>query len=191
MFLGYLAPQKIPERIMMPIFIVPNAGLSNFNIIETKRILEIARIPPSVNQREIHPILLMAHQPLGGRPLDVVRGNPDTPLPTEDPKACTFIVHFIESFTEPSMRGDLNGESDSEQIKNIATRYDVSTAQATHMTQNIHLKRLREGDLRLIDQLSSQRLGGPARFLDPSRHLGVDIFDEQNDQPADNHAPWD
>ena len=98
-----------------------SAGLSNFNILKTKRILEVARIIPAVNQVEIHPyatllaalfrllmkvwirylpqpelvefstkhnILVMAHQPLGGRPLHVVRGNPDKPFPTENPKAC-------------------------------------------------------------------------------------------------------
>ena len=31
------------------------AGLSNFNILKTKRILEVARINPAVNQVEIHP----------------------------------------------------------------------------------------------------------------------------------------
>jgi hypothetical protein len=30
-------------------------GLSNFNILKTKRILEIARIRPAVNQVELHP----------------------------------------------------------------------------------------------------------------------------------------
>lgn len=32
-----------------------------------------------------HGILLMAHQPLGGRPVGVVRGHPDQPFPTSDP----------------------------------------------------------------------------------------------------------
>jgi hypothetical protein len=31
------------------------AGISNFNILKTKRILEVARIIPAVNQVEIHP----------------------------------------------------------------------------------------------------------------------------------------
>lgn len=31
------------------------AGLSNFNILKTNRILEVARIIPAVNQVEIHP----------------------------------------------------------------------------------------------------------------------------------------
>ncbi|OTA08157.1 hypothetical protein A9Z42_0091070 [Trichoderma parareesei] len=75
-------------------------GLSNFNILKTKRILSTARIIPVVNQVEIHPyfpqqdlfefsskhgIILMAHQPLGGRPVGVVLGS-DKPFPTADEK---------------------------------------------------------------------------------------------------------
>ena len=32
-------------------------GLSNFNILKTKRVLESARIKPAVNQVEIHPLV--------------------------------------------------------------------------------------------------------------------------------------
>lgn len=82
------------------VLIVFQQGLSNFNILKTRRILEVARIIPAVNQVELHPylpqhelfeflskynILLMAHQPLGGRPVPVVRGHPEQPFPTEDP----------------------------------------------------------------------------------------------------------
>lgn len=34
-----------------------------------------------------HGILLMAHQPLGGRPVGVVRAHPDQPFPTSDATA--------------------------------------------------------------------------------------------------------
>lgn len=83
-------------------------GLSNFNIIKTRRVLEVAKITPAVNQVEIHPyhpqyelfdfsskhgILLMAHQPLGGRPVGVVRAHPDVPFPTEDPTVRLCIHH--------------------------------------------------------------------------------------------------
>ena len=93
-------------------------GLSNFNILKTRRILDIAKIIPAVNQVEHHPydaptrisciiidiyprafpqtellslcrskdIILMAHQPLGGRPVPVVRAHPDEPFPTEHPQ---------------------------------------------------------------------------------------------------------
>nr|WOD46535.1 hypothetical protein [Trichoderma atroviride] len=168
-------------------------GLSNFNILKIKRIVDIARIMPAVNQVELHPylpqqelfefssqhgILLMAHQPLGGRPVGVVRGS-NAPPPTADSK-----------------------------IIEIATRYQISPAQVclswavqkgipvvpksvqdSHLQQNIQLTRLSDEDFHAVDQLSSER--GPIRFLDPSRHLGFDIFDEENDQPVANGAPWD
>jgi hypothetical protein len=31
----------------------------------------------------------------------------------------------------------------------------------------------------------------PFGFLDPSKDLGFDIFDEVEDQPVGNIAPWD
>jgi hypothetical protein len=57
------------------------------------------------------------------------------------------------------------------------------------MKQNTQLTRLSNDDFLAVDQLSSER--GPVRFLDPSRHLGFDIFDEENDQPVANGASWD
>jgi alcohol dehydrogenase (NADP+) len=57
------------------------------------------------------------------------------------------------------------------------------------MKQNLQLKRLPEEVFNIVNQLSSER--GPIRFLDPSQHLGFDIFDEENDQPVANSAPWD
>jgi hypothetical protein len=57
------------------------------------------------------------------------------------------------------------------------------------MKQNLDLTRISDQDFRTVDQLASER--GPVRFLDPSRHLGFDIFDEENDQPLANSAPWD
>ncbi|KAI1660619.1 NADP-dependent oxidoreductase domain-containing protein [Daldinia decipiens] len=173
---------------------VHSIGLSNFNILKTKRILEIAKIIPAVIQVEIHPylpqhelhhfsvqhdILVMAHQPLGGRPIPLVRGNPDQPFPTEDQK-----------------------------IKDIATQCNMTPAQVclswavqrgipvipkstneAHMKENLRLKKLPDDAFVVVDHLSSER--GPLRFLDPRRHIGFDIFDEEQDQPVENSAPWD
>ncbi|KAI1392458.1 aldo-keto reductase [Hypoxylon trugodes] len=172
---------------------VHSIGLSNFNILKTKRILEVATIIPAVNQVEIHPylpqhelcqfsaqhgILIMAHQPLGGRPVPLVRGHPDEPFPTENPK-----------------------------ILDIASKCDMTPAQVclswavqrgiavvpksvseTHMKQNLQVKRLPDGLFTIVDQLSLER--GPLRFLDPSGHVGFNIFDENNDQPVGNSASW-
>ncbi len=57
------------------------------------------------------------------------------------------------------------------------------------MRQDLHLKRLPQHAFDIVDQLSSGR--GQFRFLDPSRHLGFDIFDEEKDQPVESRAPWD
>lgn len=63
------------------------------------------------------------------------------------------------------------------------------SVQETHMKQNLQLKKLPENFFIEVDQLASKH--GFIRFLDPSRHLGFDIFDEENDQPLGNSAPWD
>ena len=111
-------------------------GLSNFNILKTKRfgnyllisyrylhtypprILEVARIIPAVNQVELHPflpqhelfefstnhgILLMAHQPLGGRPVPVVRAHPDVPFPTEDSTVRRHQDDKLTPVTQPTV----------------------------------------------------------------------------------------
>ncbi|EHK19831.1 uncharacterized protein TRIVIDRAFT_92844 [Trichoderma virens Gv29-8] len=44
-------------------------------------------------------------------------------------------------------------------------------------------------DFHDVDRLSSVR--GQARFLNPIRHLGFDIFDEEYDQTVADSAPWD
>ncbi|KAL7791471.1 aldo-keto reductase [Trichoderma ceciliae] len=168
-------------------------GLSNFNILKTKRILEIAKIIPAVNQVEIHPylpqqelfefsakhgILLMAHQPLGGRPVEVVRGS-DEQFPTADLK-----------IIEIAARREI---SPAQVCLSWAVQRGLpvvpKSVQLVHMKQNLQLTRLSGEDFHAVDQLSSER--GPVRFLDPSRHLGFDIFDEENDEPAADSAPWD
>lgn len=57
------------------------------------------------------------------------------------------------------------------------------------MRQNLDLKRLPENVFEVVDQVSGDR--GPIRFLNPSAHLGFDIFDEEHDEPTENAAPWD
>ncbi|KAI2634224.1 NADP-dependent oxidoreductase domain-containing protein [Hypomontagnella submonticulosa] len=160
--------------------LIRRIGLSNFNILKTKKILEVARIIPAVNQVEIHPylpqhelhlfsakhgILIMAHQPLGGRPVPAVRGNPDERFPTEDPRVCLSwaVQRGIPVVPKSISEG--------------------------HMKQNLRLKKLPAEMFLVVDQLSLEL--GPKRFLDPSRHLGFDIFDEERDQPVENVAPWD
>ncbi|KAK4076143.1 hypothetical protein Trihar35433_2703 [Trichoderma harzianum] len=104
--IDYSLSKRYPEtwqamERLVDLGLVRSIGLSNFNVLKTKRILDNANITPAVNQVEIHPylpqqelfefsskhgILLMAHQPLGGRPVEVVRGS-NEPFPTADLKA--------------------------------------------------------------------------------------------------------
>ncbi len=57
------------------------------------------------------------------------------------------------------------------------------------MQQNLQVKRLPNELFRVVEEISNDH--GLLRFLDPSRHLSFDIFDEENDQPVENSAPWD
>ncbi|KAI1500931.1 aldo-keto reductase [Biscogniauxia marginata] len=169
-------------------------GPSNFNLIKTKKLLETARIIPAVNQVELDPYLpqhelvkfsqakgitIMAHQPLGGRPVGVVRAHPDMPPPTED----SVIVQVATQL----------GKSPAQVCLSWAVQKGIpvipKSVQEVHMKHNLELFRLAEDNFRAIDELSLTL--GPIRFLNPLPHIGFDIFDEENDQPVDNKAPWD
>ncbi|KAJ5738345.1 hypothetical protein N7493_001500 [Penicillium malachiteum] len=173
-------------------------GLSNFNILKMKRILEVASITPAVNQVEIHPyfpqeelfefskrhgILTIAHQPLGGRPVGVVRGHPDEPFPTEDPTASASVKEIAASCEISPAQVCLSW------LVQRGIPAVPKSAQYAHLQENLRIKMLRQEDIEAIDRLSSEH--GLVRFLDPSQHLGFDIFDEENDQPLASKAPWD
>ncbi|KAL6876106.1 NADP-dependent oxidoreductase domain-containing protein, partial [Trichoderma longibrachiatum] len=129
-------------------------GLSNFNILKTKRILSTARITPAVNQVEIHPyfpqqellevsskhgILLMAHQPLGGRPVGVVVGS-NKPFPTADEK-----INEIASRC---------GMSPAQVCLSWVVQRGIpavpKSVQVAHMMQNLELTRLSDDDFRAV-----------------------------------------
>ncbi|KAK3904931.1 hypothetical protein C8A05DRAFT_42078 [Staphylotrichum tortipilum] len=162
-------------------------GLSNFNILKTKRILEVASIIPAVNQVELHPyfpqrelfnfsakhgIRLMAHQPLGGRPVPVVRGHPDIPFPTDDQTINEIAVEC--------------GMTPAQVCLSWAIQRGIpvvpKSVQEGHMRENLQVRRLPDDVFDAVEAVSSSR--GPIRFLDPGRHLGFDIFDEERDQPT-------
>lgn len=81
---------------------VRSIGVSNFNILQLERLLSVAKIPPAVNQVELHPYLvqselvefcksrniaLTAYSPFGspGRPKELHRGDTDPQKLLEDP----------------------------------------------------------------------------------------------------------
>ncbi|TVY92220.1 putative oxidoreductase [Lachnellula willkommii] len=139
-------------------------GLSNFNILKTKRVLQVARIKPAVNQVEIHPYLpqhdllkfykeqnlhLMAHQPLGGKPI--------------------ILSWAIQ-------RG---------------TSVVPKTVQTHRLAENLCLSALKDEHFQIVDTLTDNMESGPLRYLNPEKHLGFDIFSEEADEPVGNVAPWD
>lgn len=62
------------------------------------------------------------------------------------------------------------------------------SVQEAHMKENLQLKKLPDGSFEAMESISTRR--GFIRFLDPTPHLGFNIFDEENDQPVANSAPW-
>lgn len=63
------------------------------------------------------------------------------------------------------------------------------TVSETHIRQKLDLKMLLEDAFEVVEKVSVDR--GPAQFLDPSAHLGFDVFDEEHDQPIGDVVPWD
>ncbi|KAL2114388.1 hypothetical protein VUR80DRAFT_8078 [Thermomyces stellatus] len=142
-------------------------GLSNFNVLKTRRILKEARIIPAVNQ------------PLGGRPVTVVRAHPHEPFPTEHPQ----IKAVAQQLGMTPARVCLAWS-----VQRGVPVIPKSVTEA-HMRQNLDLKILPDNAFEIVEKVSAEK--GPIRFLDPSAHLGFDIFDEEHDQPTGNAAPWD
>ncbi|KAI0408778.1 NADP-dependent oxidoreductase domain-containing protein [Xylaria palmicola] len=171
---------------------VRSIGVSNFNIHKIKNLLSTAEIVPAVNQVELHPylpqnellefsrrygILLMAHQPLGGRPVGVVRAHADIPRPIDDPMLIATASRLGKSTAQIALSWAVQ--------KGIPVV--PKSVQEHHLRQNLQLFRLCDTDFQSIEDLSSRR--GPVRFLDPSPHIGFNIFDEENDQPTADKAP--
>ena len=56
------------------------------------------------------------------------------------------------------------------------------TVREPRLEENRQLFRLDDTAMNAINQLAEER--GQVRFLDPSGHIGFDIFDESHDQPT-------
>ncbi|TGO07908.1 hypothetical protein BTUL_0237g00040 [Botrytis tulipae] len=65
------------------------------------------------------------------------------------------------------------------------------TSNESRLSENLSIAPLSEEHFAIIDGLAITIESGPVRYLDPSKHLGFDIFHEELDQPVDNQAPWD
>lgn len=63
------------------------------------------------------------------------------------------------------------------------------TVHENRLVENLGLFRLRDESFREINELSSKT--GTVRYLDPSAHVGFDVFNELDDEPVMDCAPWD
>ncbi|PYI17157.1 aldo-keto reductase [Aspergillus japonicus CBS 114.51] len=162
-------------------------GVGNFNILKLRKLLRTARIRPAVNQVELHPYLpqtnllefcrmegihVMAHQPLGGKPLLMDIGHKRHMRPLTD----TDIFQLSRKrFRSPAQL-----------ILSWIVQQNISvvprTSRITHLIENMNLKRLTTEETVAMSLIT--RLVGEFRFSDPRHELGFDIFDEEEDQPA-------
>ncbi|KAK3302967.1 aldo-keto reductase [Chaetomium strumarium] len=162
-------------------------GIANLSVLKSKRILEVARIIRAVNQVEIYPYTLldtfrqherlevsskhgnlpMAHRPLGGRPIAAVRGHADKPFPTDD----AVIVDIAAKYQVTPGQVCLTWA-----VQRGIPVIPKST-QEEHPKQNLQLRRLPDDLFKAVNTLATRL--GPLRFLDPRRHIGFDIFDEE------------
>ncbi|KAF8425286.1 NADP-dependent oxidoreductase domain-containing protein [Tirmania nivea] len=162
-------------------------GLSNFSILKTKRILEIATIPPVVNQVELHPYLpqkkllefskannihVTAHSPLGGAPVAVVAS--DEPSPLQDPKVIAMATKYEVTPAQILLSwGLMRGTSvipKSNQPSRIVENFAARTVQ------------LSPQDFDEIDNLRTEE--NSSRMNNPIRHIGFDIYNEAQDEPT-------
>lgn len=142
-------------------------------------------------------IHLLAHQPLGGKPVGVVNPNASRPGPLLDshvrhkipraPSSCSakIFLQIIEIAAEC-------GRSPAQVILSWAVQRGTAvipkTVHEDRLAENMNLFKLRNEHFNRIDCLS--KTTGTVRYLDPTGHIGFDVFDEHHDQPIHNSAPW-
>ncbi|XP_041123900.1 aldo-keto reductase family 1 member B1 isoform X2 [Polyodon spathula] len=116
----YLDTWKAMESLVSK-GLVKSIGVSNFNILQLERLLSVARIPPAVNQVELHPYLtqtdlvkfcqsksiaLTAYSPFGspGRPPQIHMGDKDPEKLLQDPVVATIATKHQRSSAQILLR---------------------------------------------------------------------------------------
>lgn len=114
----------------------------------------------------------MAHQPLGGRPIGPVKAETTIKPPLE-----------LEDIRDIALRHSL---TPAQVCLSWAVERGIPVVPKTvnqgRMKENIELVRLSREVIDAVDALEGKY--GATRFLDPSKHIGFDIFDEEQDQPV-------
>ncbi|KAG8161968.1 hypothetical protein KVR01_007733 [Diaporthe batatas] len=162
-------------------------GLANFSITKMKRILSTCQIIPAVNQVELHPllpqydlvefcrrhgILVVAHQPLGGEPVNNGREGHD--------KAASPLNNA--TITEAAKQC---GITPAQVCLSWAVQRGVpvvpKTVTQARMVENSTLTTLPEDVFQKVSKVHLET--GAIRFLNITEKIGFDIFDETEDQP--------
>lgn len=160
-------------------------GLSNFSILKTQRILDMATIHPVVNQVEMHPYLpqrkllefskikgihITAHSPLGGAPVAAVASN--APGPMQDQTILSIADKYGVSASQVLLSwGLMRGTSIIPKSNN-----------PTHIASNFAPVQLSQEDFEEIENLRTD--DESTRMNDPIRHIGFDIYNELEDEPT-------
>ena len=167
-------------------------GLSNFNILKTKRILEVARIRPVVNQVELHPylpqkdlvdfchrehIIPVAHQPLGGRLVTAVNPNNSRPAPMVNRQVLQIARE--------------TGKAPAQVLLSWLVQRGIPTVpksvQEDHLKENLQVFELSDDQLQRMNNIFES--SDTVRYLDPQNHIGFDVFDENEDQTVRHQKP--
>ncbi|KAF2175255.1 Aldo/keto reductase [Zopfia rhizophila CBS 207.26] len=185
--------RKYPETWKAMAALIPAGktplGVSNFNILKTKRLIEETGIVPTANQVEMNPyfpqfelldfckangIQVIAHCPLGGA-LSPSVTNREGPGPLEDPVIKSIAI--------------AHGKTAAQIILAWLTGWGICVVPKSADPMRI------ESNFDMLFPLSKEEgaqianLVGPRgelgmRNLDNRHHIGFDIFDEHVDQPA-------
>ena len=117
-------------------------------------------------------IVVVAHQPLGGVPVGAVRAQTDVKPPLHHQE-----IHDIASRC---------GKTPAQVCLSWAVQRGIpvipKTVNKGRMGENLELTKLSAEAFETVNKLVDKH--GPVRFLDSSRHIGFDIFDEEHDQPV-------
>jgi len=163
-------------------------GLSNFNILKTRRIIENATIIPAVNQVELHPYLpqkkllefcnehgihVMAHSPLGGKPVGPVAPNAHIPGPIQDKRILEIASR--------------NNITPAQVLLSWAVQRGTSvvpkSVRPERIRDNMQILELDDADFHVVDNMKSEKES--VRYLDPTLYLGFDPFSEEADEPVE------
>ncbi|KAJ6441129.1 alcohol dehydrogenase [Purpureocillium lavendulum] len=168
-------------------------GVSNFTIKKLEKLLRGARIPPAVNQVELHPYLpqndllaycashkihVTAFSPLGGKPVAAVAANADIPGPLHSEIVISVAhKHGITPAQALLKWGIQRGTSV------IPKAYTPS-----HIIDNIAAATspgLPDEDVEAIS--GAHGATGSVRYINPVNHWGFDIYNPSSQDLSEEH----